>query len=496
MPRNLILAIDQGTSGTKTALFDPQGRIVASAAVGLDIFFPKPGFVEQDPRAIYQNVIQSLRSCLARFKDKGGNPADIAVGGLTNQRETFLLWDEDGEPLSSAVSWQCARSAAICRKLVDEGMEQEIGRITGLRINPYFSGTKLLWLMENDPKIAAAVRSGAALFGTVDTWLLYRLTGGRVYATDYTNASRTLLFNIDRLCWDVDLLHHWGLDRLRLPALHPSQYSYGETDFDGTLPMPVAIGSVIGDSHAAAFGERCLTAGSVKATVGTGSSILMSVGPRRAPADCGMISTICWSTTQHVEYALEGIIISAGSTIAWLRDQVGLFAGSDDTEAMSRKAGDNGGVYIVPAFSGMGAPYWRTDLRASIKGLSFASTRDHIARAALESIPFQIAMVLESMRRASGVDPEELKIDGGITSNAFVMQFLADLLDIPVVNDGIAEVSALGAALLAGLSAGLYRGLDDFTDLPVSSRRYVAEPGSDTARLRYAEWKSIMEGAS
>lgn len=487
----MILAIDQGTSSTKTVLFDSESRIVATATASLDISFPEPGFVEQDPLAIYRSVIESVGLCTTRLREQGGTPADIAACGLTNQRETFLLWDRGGVPLSNAVSWQCARSKGICGRLRKEGWEQEISEKTGLLVNPYFSGTKLVWLFENVRDIRKAVRAGSAFFGTVDAWLLYKLTRGAVYASDHTNASRTLFFNIQTLDWDRDLLDRWGLGGLHLPSTHPSQHSYGETDFEGLFSRPIRIGAVIGDSHAAAFGECCFFPGDAKATVGTGSSILMSVGRRRLPAKNGMIATICWSLPDRVEYALEGIIISAGSTVTWIRDQLGLIPASQDSEAMARAAGSSQGTYLIPAFSGVGAPRWNMDTRASIVGLSFASTRETIVRAALESIPYQIADVIGAIQTASGLRPNELRIDGGITANRFVMQFCADLLDMPVVNRGIAEVSALGAATLAGLEAGIYRSLDDIAHLPRNEVRYTAGADSPQAKRDYAGWKAV-----
>jgi glycerol kinase len=487
-----ILAIDQGTSGTKTVVFDDQGKIAATGTWELACSFPRPGFVEQDPTALYQSVIESVRRCVAAFRDRGGDPADIASCGISNQRETFLLWDARGRPLCNAVSWQCERSADICARIRSAAFSEEISRRTGLLITPYFSGTKLLWLIENDAALRRAVHSGAVRFGTVDTWLLWCLTHGASYATDYTNASRTLLFNTGTLDWDEHILTTGDLTGLVLPPCRPSVYAYGETDFDGTFPRKVRIDAMIGDSHAAAFGERCFTAGMVKATMGTGSSVLMDVGEARCPASAGIVSTICWSTRESVHYALEGIIVSCGATVAWLRDQLGLVADSADTEAMAASVPDNGGVYLIPAFSGLGSPRWKSNVRASIVGLTFASGRAHVVRAALESIPYQIADVLAAMREAGGARPLELRVDGGMTTNRFVMQLLADLTDVPVVNVGFPEVSALGAAMLAGLGAEIYRSLDELPALPSTALRYTAGPGTPRARDGYGEWGRIL----
>jgi len=488
-----LLAIDQGTSATKTVVFDVQGRIAASATQQVDCSFPRPGFVEQDPNAVYRSVIESVRRCMAIFKERGGDPADIASCGISNQRETFLLWDQRGMPLGNAVSWQCERSADICAQLRTGALGEEVSRRTGLLITPYFSATKLLWLLENDAETRRAVRSGGVRFGTVDTWLLWCLTRGGSYATDYTNASRTLLFNIDGLDWDEHLRATWDISDLLLPPCHSSVHPYGETDFDGAIPGKVRIDAMIGDSHAAAFGERCFTPGMVKATMGTGSSLLMDVGETRCPARSGIVSTICWSVPGSVHYALEGIIVSCGATVAWLRDRLGLVAESTDTEALAVSVPDNGGVYLVPAFSGLGSPRWKSNLRASIVGLTFASGRAHVVRAALESIPYQIADVLAAMQEAGGMKPVELRVDGGMTTNRFVMQLLADVAAVPVVNVGFPEVSALGAAMLAGLGAGVYRSLDDLPKLPSTALRYCAGPGAARARDDYREWGRILE---
>jgi glycerol kinase len=487
-----ILAIDQGTSSTKTVVFDAGGAITASASVGLECSFPRPGFVEQDPEAIYRSVIESVRRCLESFKEHDGDPADIASCGISNQRETFLLWNKDGKPLGDAVSWQCERSAEICSRLRAGALGEEVSRRTGLLITPYFSATKLLWLLENDAEIRRAVRRGGVRFGTIDTWLLWCLTRGSTYATDHTNASRTLLFNIDDLNWDEHLRETWNISELMLPSSHPSVHPYGETDFEGAFPGRIRIDAMIGDSHAAAFGERCFTPGMVKATMGTGSSLLMEVGETRCQARAGIVSTICWSLPGNVHYALEGIIVSCGATIAWLRDQLGLIADSAETEAVASSVPDNGGVYLVPAFSGLGSPRWKSNLRASILGLTFSSGRAHVVRAALESIPYQIADVLAAMQEASGMKPVELRVDGGMTTNTLVMQLLADVADVPVVNVGFPEVSALGAAMLAGLGAGLYRSLDELPPLPSTVLRYRAGPGASRAREDYAEWGRVL----
>ena len=456
----LLLAIDQGTSGTKTVVFDTQGRIVAKATEPLASSFPLPGYVEQDPLGIYHNVLASVKACLTTFQEKGGDLGQIKSCGLSNQRETFVLWDKHGKPLSNAIVWQCKRSVDICKRLKNTALEAKVKQRTGLIIDPYFSGTKLLWLYENDPCVRQAIDAGQACFGTVDTWLLYQLTQGRHYLTDYTNASRTLFFNLDELQWDRQLLNEFGMDRLCLPECNPSASWYGITDFAGLLARAIPIGAMIGDSHAAAFGEGCFVPGTAKATLGTGCSILLNTGASRCASQQGMVTTICWSTSERVDYALEGIIVTCGATVNWLRDSLDLFAHSTETQAMAQSVTDNRGVYLVPAFSGLGAPHWHMDLKAAITGLTFGCNKNHLVRAALESIAYQIKDVIAAMEQDSPVTLQSLKVDGGISTNGFVMQFLADLLGTSVVNMGIADVSALGAANLAGLQQGVFSGID------------------------------------
>jgi glycerol kinase len=494
MNSRYILAIDQGTSGTKAVVFDEQGRIAAKATEPLKSYFPQPGFVEQDPVEIYDNVLAAVKACLREFQLSTSKTLDaIAACGISNQRETFVLWEASGEPLCNAVVWQCKRSVGICDRLKGSPLEGEIHRRTGLIVDPYFSGTKLLWLCENDPHVEQALRAGQAFFGTVDTWLLYKLTGGRSYLTDHTNASRTLLFNIDELQWDSHLLEQFGLQGLRLPEAKPSSSDYGRTDFDGALPQPIPISAMIGDSHAAAFGEGCFSSGTAKATLGTGCSILLNTGSKRIEPAKGTVATICWSVPGRVDYALEGIIVTCGATVVWLRDQLGLFARSAETQEMALSVEDNGGVYLVPAFSGLGAPHWRMDLRAAILGLTFGSDKRHVARAALESIPYQIRDVMTVMEQDSGVPLRQLKVDGGITANGFVMQFLTDLLGVDVVNIGIPDVSALGAALLAGLHESIFQGIDQLSHLSIGRQTYSPAPARENVLTWYRGWQQAVQ---
>ncbi len=486
---NYILGIDQGTSGTKALLFDEQGKPVAKGSETLKTSYLENGYVEQDPEQLIQNVLAAVGQCLETFKTSGGELSEISACGISNQRETFVLWDKDGTPLYNAVVWQCKRSVDICNRWRLAGYEKLIRERTGLLIDPYFSGTKLVWLYENNPAIRDKIDAGEAYFGTVDTWLLYRLTGGESYYTDHTNASRTLFFNLKGLHWDRDLLATFGLSNLRLPEIKSSSWNYGLSSFGGLLPAPIPITGIIGDSHAAAFGEGCFTPGEAKATLGTGCSILLNTGTECRDSRNGMVSTICWSTADTVHYALEGVIVTCGATLEWLKNELNLFSDSRQTQEMANAVKDNGGVYLIPAFSGLGAPHWQMDRKASITGLTFGAGRNHIVRAALESIPYQIKDVIVAMEAdtsaegASAIRLRRLMVDGGISANTFVTQFLADLLEKEVVTIGQPDVSALGAAYMAGLKVGLYPGVDYLRTLNAEKKQFIPTPDSKSGGL-------------
>jgi glycerol kinase len=492
MANTYLLAIDQGTSSTKTIVFDSGGNVIAKATEPLKTFYLEGGFVEQDPEEIYINVLTSVKNCLTEFEYNGGNLADIKTCGISNQRETFVVWDEDGKPLHNAVVWQCKRSLSVCADLKLKGFEEQIKERTGLIIDPYFSGTKLIWLYQNKPKIKAAVDSGRAYFGTVDTWLLYKLTEGQQYLTDYTNASRTLLFNLHNLQWDSELLAKFELLKLNLPKLLPSSADFGESDFEGLFPNGIAIQSIIGDSHAAAFGEGCFSAGIAKATLGTGCSILMNIGDKPKASGNGMITTICWSTEQQVDYALEGVIVSCGSTIEWLKNDLGLIADVRETETMAEAIADNNGVYIVPAFSGLGAPYWQMARKASINGLTFDCNKNHVVRAALESVAYQIKDVITAMQTDAGLQLEELTVHGGLSANQFVTGFLASMLDCRLVRSDMPDISALGAALLAGLKAGIFADLNAIKKLGLQKTTITKVIPQSKIDVYYQGWKQTI----
>lgn len=445
-----ILAIDQGTSSTKALAFDESGNVVAKGAAKLDIHYAD-NFVEQCPQEIYQSVLQSVAACVYDLEQQGLLQSQIVSVGLTNQRETFVLWDGEGNVLYNAVSWQCKRSSAICDRLKVEGKEALIKEKTGLPIDPYFSASKLIWLVENVPSIAAELARGNLFFGTVDTWILYRLTGGKCYMTDHTNASRTMLFNIYELVWDEVLLEQLGLQGLKLPEVHSSAYAYGSSDFEGLLSAPLPIGAVIGDSQAAALGAGCFQRGEAKATLGTGSSIMMAVGEDLMHKGENTVDAIYYSTTNGVVYAAEGIIVSCGATITWMKEQLGLFADERELEQIAREVPANHGVTVIPAFSGMGTPYWKKDAKAAIIGLTFASDRSHLIRAALESVCFQIKDVITATESEHQLVLSQLVVNGGMSENAFVIQLLANVLNKPVSCSAMADASALGCARLAAI---------------------------------------------
>jgi len=487
--KRFILAIDQGTSSTKTLIFDDTGTAIAKGSEPLHTSYLDNGFVEQDAEEIYQNVLSSVKKCLQQFKEKGFDINDLAAIGISNQRETFVIWDKNGKTLHPAVVWQCKRSVQICEELKKKGLSQTVNEKTGLIIDPYFSATKLIWLFQNDKRVKECIQKGDAYFGTIDTWLLYKLTNGKEYATDHTNASRTLFFNLHTLQWDDELIKEFGLPGINLPQLKASSSLFGETTLNDLLPKPIPVTAMIGDSHAAAFGEGCFDKGTAKATLGTGCSILMNIGDKPVRSNNGMVTTICWSIEGRIDYALEGVIVSCGATLEWLKNELKLFDDSKETEAMANVVADNGGIYLIPAFSGLGSPHWQMNRRASISGISFGTTKDHIVRAALESIPYQIKDVIVAMEKDAEVSLKQLNANGGITSNKFVMQFLADLLNKGVASIDMPDVSALGAAYLAGLYTKIYGSIEDLNGL--NRNKNMFQP-KDNKEMYYSEWSEII----
>jgi glycerol kinase len=455
-----ILAIDQGTSATKALIVDGNGIVVAKGVSALHTSYLPNGLVEQDAEAIYINVLDAVKTCIGGFVKKNLDVKSIVSIGISNQRETFVDWNSDGKALHPAIVWQCKRSVAICEKLQQEPVAVSVKEKTGLRIDPYFSATKLIWLLQENAAVKEAVRNNNAFFGTIDTWLLYKLTNGKSYATDYTNASRTLLFNLLHLKWDSALIKTFGLTGFQFPEIKNSAAYFGDTALNGWLPAAIPIHAMIGDSQAAAFGEGCFEKGSAKATLGTGCSILMNIGDKPVISENGLVTTVCWSMEGRVDYALEGVIVSCGATLEWMKNEMNLFTDAADTAAMATRVHNNGGVYLVPAFSGLGSPYWDMERTASISGMRFGTTKNHLVRAALESIAYQVNAVILAMEKDADLLLTALMADGGIAANPFVIQFLADVLNLEVGRIGFPDISALGAAYLAGLGVKLYPDLE------------------------------------
>lgn len=498
-----VIAIDQGTSSTKTIIFNEEGNAVAKGHVDLQTSYFDNGFVEQNPEYIYKNVTDSVEACLTDFSCKGFNISEIISGGISNQRETFVLWDKSGKALAPAVVWACKRSINICQKLIaDEystppsgGWETLIKQKTGLIIDPYFSATKLLWLLENDDILKEKLRNGDIYFGTVDCWLLYKMTDGKSFKTDYTNAHRTLFFNIHTLQWDKEILELWGLEKLNLPEVCPSSFSFGTWNFAfENKSISLEISSLIGDSHAATFGEGCFEAGTAKVTLGTGSSIMMNTGSKPVISNHGMLSTICWSTENRLDFALEGAIVACGSTIEWIKNELNLFKDVAETEEMAMKVADNAGVYLIPAFSGLGAPHWQMNRKASIEGMTFGTSKNHIVRAALESIPYQIKDVIVAMNQDMGTDLKSISVNGGLTRNNFVIHFLADLLGVSLKKQKNPDVSALGAAYLSGLKSGVYQSIEQLQQLNQSkTEEILPDFENEIVKIGYKGWKEKIE---
>ena len=444
----VILAIDQSTSATKAILFDVRGKLLDKVSLPHQQHYPQPGWVEHDAEQIYDNTLATIRQLLDRNKSLLPN---ISYLSITNQRETVVVFDRaTGRPLHRAIVWQCRRGDAVCAELRQAGYEQRILKATGLKIDSYFPAPKLKWLLDNKTEIRKQVAAGQAAIGTIDAYLIYRLTGGKVFATDATNASRTLLYDIGSLRWDADICGLFGVPVSALPEVRPCDADYGATDAGGAIARGIPIRGVMGDSQAALFAQRCFAPGMAKVTFGTGSSILLNVGGSFTLPAGGVVTTVAWLVGGKCTYAFEGIINCTGATIAWLKDQLGLIADPAETETLARTLSDNGGVYLVPAFVGLGAPYWNTDARAAIVGLTQHSSRAHVARAALESIAYQIRDALEDMVAQSPARLSVVHGDGGMVANKFLMQLVADITGLPVRASALPELSALGSLRRCG----------------------------------------------
>jgi glycerol kinase len=492
-----ILALDQGTSSSRSIVFDNQGHIVAMAQREFRQIYPQPGWVEHDPNEIWESQLATAKEALAKAKLEA---KDIASIGITNQRETTLVWNrKTGQPIYNAIVWQDRRMEPVCADMRAKGLEPTFREKTGLIIDAYFSGTKLKWILDTVPGARAAAAKGELAFGTVDTWLMWHLTKGRLHATDVSNASRTLMLNVHRNEWDDDLLKILDVPREMLPEVHPSSHVYGHTHAD-LLGASLPIGGIAGDQQSALFGQACFKAGLAKNTYGTGCFMLMHTGAQFQTSTNGLITTSAAQPTATPEFALEGSVFIGGAVVQWLRDGLNAIKASGEVQQLAESVPDSGGVMFVPAFTGLGAPYWNADARGAIVGLTRGTTVAHIARAALESIAFQSAALLQAMSRdavnAGGAPVAELRVDGGACVNNLLMQFQADLLGIPVVRPKVIETTALGAAYLAGLSSGVFRNLDELSAQWQVDRTFRPTMSRTRAEALMAEWEHAVRKAT
>lgn len=488
MDKKYIIALDQGTTSCRAIIFDKRQNIVSMAQKEIQPFFPQTGWVEHDPMNIYASQYGVLVEVLAK---SGIKATQIAAIGITNQRETTIVWErETGRPIYNAIVWQCRRTASICEQVKKDNMEQYIRDNTGLLVDAYFSATKIKWLLENVVGAREKADKGQLCFGTVDTWLLYKLTNGEVYVTDKTNASRTMLYNIKELCWDKTLCDYFDIPMSMLPPVKNSSEIYGNIELEGEK-IPVA--GIAGDQQAALFGQTCFKAGDTKNTYGTGCFLLMNTGDKLCQSSNGLISTIIATADGSVNYAVEGSIFVGGAVVQWLRDELGLVSDASDTEYFATKVNDNGGVYIVPAFTGLGAPHWDMYARGIIVGLTRGSNRNHIIRAGLESIAYQVSNVLDEMIKDTGMDIKSMQVDGGASANNFLMQFQADIIDKDVIRPKIKETTALGAAYLAGLAVGFWKNTDEIKKLWSKDETFISKMGSSTRENYLKNWKKAVQ---
>ncbi|MGE0537617.1 MAG: glycerol kinase GlpK [Pirellulales bacterium] len=485
-----ILALDQGTTSSRAIVFRRDGSVAGLAQQEFPQLLPKPGHVEHDPEAIWTSQLATAREALARA---GATSEDIAALGITNQRETTVIWDRStGKPIANAIVWQSRITAPICERLKADGLEPVFRAKTGLVVDAYFAGTKIKHLLDTVSGARAAAEAGKLLFGTIDTYMIWRLTGGRVHVTDYSNASRTLLFNIHTLDWDDELLAALDVPRAILPAVRPSSEIYGDTDAN-LFGGPIKIAGDAGDQQAATFGQACHRPGMVKNTYGTGCFLLMNIGTKPVESRNRLLTTIGWGLGGEVTYCLEGAIFIAGAVVQWLRDGLGIIRTSGEVEELAANVTDTDGVYLVPAFVGLGAPYWDPYARGTIVGLTRGSTAAHIARAALDAMAYQTCDVVAAMRRDAGVPLESLRVDGGASVNDAMMQFQADMLDVPVARPRVRETTALGAAYLAGLAVGYWSDLADIDRNWVLDRRFEPTMAEGERTSRYALWQRAVE---
>ncbi|MHB0878314.1 MAG: glycerol kinase GlpK [Anaerolineae bacterium] len=484
-----VLALDQGTTSSRALLFDENGAIVMARQLEFPQIYPQPGYVEHDPEAIWRSQIQAAQACLAQA---GIGAGEVAAIGIANQRETTLVWDaKTGEPLHNAIVWQCRRTAPMCAEMRSRGLSGDIHARTGLVVDPYFSGTKIAWLLDNVPGLRRRAERGEVLFGTVDTYLMWRLSGGRLHVTDPSNASRTMLYNITHMRWDSYMLDLLGVPEAMLPEVRPTSAVYGECDAS-IFGAPIPIAAAAGDQQAALFGQMCLQPGEAKNTYGTGCFVLMNVGPEAVIPGGGLLGTVAWDLGHGPTYAVEGSVFVAGAALQWLRDGLGIIHSAAESQEMAGSVADTAGVYFVPAFVGLGAPYWDPYARGLIVGLTRGTTRAHLIRATLEAICFQSRDVLEAMVTEAGLRLELLRADGGASQNDLLLQLQADLLDVSVERPQNIETTATGAAYLAGLAVGLWRDVEELRVKRHVDRVFDPRLGTEQACARYREWQRAV----
>ena len=485
-----IMALDAGTTSNRCILFNEHGEMCSVSQREFTQFFPKPGWVEHDANEIWATQLGVAVEAMQKI---GATAADIAAIGITNQRETAIVWDKvTGEPVYHAIVWQCRRTSEYCDSLKEKALTDTFRAKTGLVIDAYFSGTKIRWILENVPGARERAERGELLFGTVETWLIWKLTGGKVHVTDYSNASRTMLFNINTLEWDDEILAELNIPKCMLPTPMPSSCVYGETD-PSLLGGPIKIGGAAGDQQSALFGQACYHPGEAKNTYGTGAFLLMNTGEKPVFSSNGLVTTIAWGLDGKVEYALEGSIFVAGAAIQWLRDQLKVIDSSPDSEYMARKVKDTNGCYVVPAFTGLGAPHWDQYARGTIVGLTRGCNKYHIIRATLDSLCYQVNDVLQAMKADSGIDLAALKVDGGASANNYLMQTQADLIDAPVQRPRCVETTAMGAAYLAGLAVGYWASKEDVIKNWAIDRTFEPEIAAEDRAARIKGWNKAVK---
>ncbi len=486
--KNYVLSIDQSTQGTKALLFDGEGNLICRCDLPHKQYIDDKGWVEHDPEEIYANTLSVIRNVVEKA---GIDKNEIAVFGISNQRETAMVWDRvTGKPVYNAVVWQCARGAAICARIEKEGHGDVIRAHTGIQLSPYFSAAKIAWVLENVPGAREKAGRGELCCGTIDSWLVYRLTGGKNFYTDYSNASRTQMFNISTLTWDEEVCGYFGIPLSCLAELTDSDGDYGCTDFEGYLDEPIPIRGVLGDSHGALFGQGCIREGMIKTTYGTGSSIMMNIGKKPVFSD-QVVTSLAWKLGGEVNYVLEGNINYTGAVITWLKDDLNMIASPGETEELANQANPGDKTYLVPAFSGLGAPYWDPDAAATICGMTRTTGRAEIVRAGLECIAYQITDIVKAMEKDSGLPIRELRVDGGPTRNGYLMQFQSDIADVTVQVPSQEELSGIGAAYAAGIAAGIYD--RDQVLGNMTRRKFEPKMSEDVRSGKYEGWKAAVK---